>query len=98
MKITESRSFQGITLFVAGNVNGTSAPQLQNEIFRASKINAFITLDFQEVETFDNLGAVALHTGVRVCASKRGRLTVVNANAAVKNEMQNEGLGRVITG
>jgi anti-anti-sigma factor len=96
MKITESRSSRGITLFVAGSVNSTTSPQLQNEIFRASKINANVLLDFSDVISIDNFGTRVLHAGSRAVASRRGRLQVQNANAAVKNELQVDGLGRML--
>jgi anti-anti-sigma factor len=97
MKITESRGFNATVLFVAGAINDSSSPQLQNEIFRASKISPNLTLDFTDVSGINTSGIQVLHTGVRTVASKRGRLTVQGANAAVKSELQNEGLGRLLT-
>jgi anti-anti-sigma factor len=96
MKITESRGFNSTVLFVAGMINESSSPQLQNEIFRASKIAPNLTLDFSDVSGIETSGIQVLHSGVRTVASKRGRLSVQGANAAVKNALQNEGLGRLL--
>jgi anti-anti-sigma factor len=96
MRITESRSSRGITLFVAGSINTATSPQLQNELFRASKINANVSLDFADVVAVDDSGIRVLQAGMRTVASKRGRLTIQNANAAVKNTLHTEGLGRLL--
>jgi len=97
MKITESRSTRGIVLFVAGVINDSTSPLLQNELFRVSKMNNSITLDFVDVLSIDTSGLRALHSGVRAVASRRGRLSILNANAAVKNALQTDGLGRLLT-
>jgi anti-anti-sigma factor len=97
MKITESRGFNSTVLFIAGAISDSTSPQLQNEIFRASKISANLTLDFTDVPGISMAGVQVLHSGVRAVASKRGRLSVQGANAAVKSELQNEGLGRLLT-
>ncbi|MCL1867200.1 MAG: STAS domain-containing protein [Oscillospiraceae bacterium] len=97
MKITENRSSRGITLFVGGSIDDTTSPQLQNEIFRAAKINGNITLDFTDVVSINTAGTRALHAGQRAVAAKRGSLCVQNANPAVKYELHNEGLGRLVS-
>ena len=96
MKISESRSSQGTTLFVSGAINDTTSSQLQNEIFRVSRLSPNITLDFTDVESINTAGTKVLHAGQRAVAPKRGRLTVQNANPAVKYELHNEGLARLL--
>ncbi|MCL2036088.1 MAG: STAS domain-containing protein [Oscillospiraceae bacterium] len=96
MKITESRSPRGVTLFVSGQINDGSSSQLMNEIFRASRLNPNVTLDFGDVVSINQAGIGSLQAGQRACGSKRGSLKVQNANPAVKYELHNEGLGRLL--
>jgi len=96
MKISESRSVQGSTLYVTGEINDSTSSQLQNEIFRVARVSTNITLDFSEVVSINKSGTSVLHSGQRAVAPKRGRLLVQNANPAVKYEMHNEGLGRLL--
>jgi len=96
MKISESRSSQGSTLFVSGAIDDSTSSQLQNEIFRVARLSANITLDFSDVVSINKAGTQVLHSGQRAVAPKRGRLSVQNANPAVKYELHNEGLGRLL--
>ena len=96
MRITESRSSRGVVLFLSGSIDSTTSPNLQNEIFRASKINPNVSLDFADVMSIDDSGVRVLQAGLRTVASRRGRLTIVNPNAAIKNMLHTEGLGRLL--
>jgi anti-anti-sigma factor len=96
MRISESRSSQGTTLFLSGAIDDTSSSQLQNELFRVARISTNITLDFADVVSISKSGMTALQAGQRLIAGKRGKFTIQNANPAVKYELHNEGLSRLL--
>ncbi|MCL2634264.1 MAG: STAS domain-containing protein [Oscillospiraceae bacterium] len=97
MKITESRGSKGLVLYIAGKIDDMTSPQLQGEIFRALKLNKNLQLDFTDVESVNHAGVSVLQLGLKNAASKRGILEVLNANTAVKSELQNAGLGKLLS-
>ena len=96
MKVTESRGFRDITLYVSGKIDATTSPQLHMEIFRALKINKVLVLDFLGVEAIDPLGIQVLQSGMRAAISNRGSMKIQNAKAKVKGMLQKEGLGKLL--
>jgi len=97
MRITESRGSRETTLFLAGKINDVTSPQLQNEIFRASKITKDLTLDFSDVESINKSGVQVLQSAIRLVESRRGKFKVQNCDSKVRQELQKEGLGRLLT-
>jgi anti-anti-sigma factor len=96
LKITESRASKEIVLFLSGEINDKSSPQLQSEIFRALKINKNLILDFWKVEAINFAGLQVLRSGRRAAASIRGSFRIQNCHVEIKAKIRNEGIGKIL--
>ncbi len=96
MTITKSLNGTEVTLSVAGRLDTTTAPQLEEEIKGCTDGATLLTLDFEALEYISSAGLRVLLSAQKVMA-KQGSMVVKNVNDTVMEVFEVTGFSDILT-
>nr|WP_297703896.1 STAS domain-containing protein [uncultured Butyrivibrio sp.] len=97
MTVDEVRSDGKLQLSVHGKIDANSSSEFQNYVLKAFQKSSNVIIDFSDARYVSSAGLRALLIGQKTAASKGGKLTIINANEAVKDVLRVTGLDKVLT-
>lgn len=97
MKITETRTEQGIILKTEGRVDANTYMELQEKILRAFQKDNHLELDFEQVSYISSAGLRVLLIGQKTAAAKSGSMVLKNVCSDVMKVIKMSGFDKILT-
>lgn len=97
MRITETRTEQGIMLKAEGRVDANTYTELQEKILLAFQKNNHLELDFKEVTYISSAGLRVLLIGQKTAAAKAGSMVLKNVCSDVLKVIQMSGFDKILS-
>lgn len=97
MTINETKTEEGITLSISGNVDTNTAPELQGKVLASFQKSGTLVLDMADCPYMSSAGLRVLLIGEKTAKSKKGSMKLVNVQPAVMKIFQVSNFSKILT-
>lgn len=97
MTINKIEDGTKLTVQVAGRLDTTTAPQLEQELKKSLETITDVTLDFQGLEYVSSAGLRVLLSAQKIMNKKEGTMTICNVNEIIMEVFEVTGFCDILT-